>query len=224
MPLLIGEVLSPEMLASAQERLKLLVWEDGTRTAGSVARMVKQNKQADLTTRAGARLKEILTEVVTSHAVVRSFARPKKWSRLLVSRTEAGGGYGLHIDNALMGKGDAEVRTDLSFTLFLSDPETYEGGELQIEQSGQTHSVKAAAGDMVIYPSDTLHQVTPVTSGTRYVCVGWIQSRIRGEDQRTILYDLDNLKAELGRTHDVNSPEMLTLSKTSANLLRMWAE
>lgn len=224
MPLVIGDILEPEFMELTRDQFSKLVWEDGAKTAGATARKVKKNLQADLSTRAGAKLRDMLKDAIESHSVVQAYARPSKWSKLLISRTEVGGGYGLHIDNALMGRDPDRVRTDLSFTLFLSDPESYEGGELVIEQAGQTHKLKANAGDLVIYPSTTLHQVAPVTAGTRYVCVGWIQSQIRNGEQREMLFDLENLRAELRRNYQTNSIEMLTLSKTIANLTRMWAE
>ena len=223
MALIIGEALEPALLVSAQEQFAKLIWQDGTKTAGATARQVKKNLQADLTSRSGAKLKSLLFAAISGHPVVEAYARPAKWSRLIVSRTEVGGGYGRHIDNSFMGTGSGEVRTDLSFTLFLSDPESYEGGELVIEEAGGTRSVKPAAGDLVIYPSTTLHEVAQVTSGVRYACVGWIQSRIRQKDQREILFDLENLRAELRKQHSDNSPELLTLSKSIANLTRMWA-
>ena len=224
MPLVIGDILDPEFLAITRDQFPKLVWEDGAKTAGSTAKKVKKNLQADLSTRAGAKLRDMLKDSIAGHSVVMAYARPQKWSKPLISRTEVGGGYGLHIDNALMGREGEQVRTDLSYTLFLSDPDEYEGGELVIEQAGQTHSMKAKAGDLVIYPSNTLHQVAPVTSGTRYVCVGWIQSQIRSGEQREMLFDLENLRAEMRRNYQTNSIEMLTLSKTIANLTRMWAE
>lgn len=224
MPLVIGDILEPEFMELTRDQFAKLVWEDGAKTAGATARRVKKNLQADLSTRAGAKLRDMLKDAIESHSVVQAYARPSKWSKLLISRTELGGGYGLHIDNALMGRDADRVRTDLSFTLFLSDPDSYEGGELVIEQAGQTHKLKANAGDLVIYPSTTLHQVAPVTAGTRYVCVGWIQSQIRSGEQREMLFDLENLRAELRRNYQTNSIEMLTLSKTIANLTRMWAE
>ena len=185
---------------------------------------MKQNLQADLSTRSGVKLRDTLKEAISLHPVFRTFARPNKWSKLLISRTENNGGYGTHIDNPLMGPSGDQVRTDLSFTLFLSEPESYEGGELIIEEAGQSHTIKAKAGDLVVYPSTTLHQVAPVTSGTRYVCVGWVQSHIRSAEQRETLFDLENLKVELSGTHEANSPEMLILSKSIANLVRMWAD
>lgn len=222
MPLIIGDILEPEIIGVVRDQFPKLVWENGTKTAGSTAREVKKNLQADLSTRSGAKLRDMLKEAIGTHPVFKAFARPNKWSKLLISRTEPGGGYGLHIDNALMGRAGEQIRTDLSFTLFLSDPESYEGGELVIEQAGQSHSMKAKAGDLVVYPSNTLHQVAPVTSGTRYVCVGWVQSHVRSGEQREILFDLENLRAEMAKTYGPNSIEMLTIAKSIANLTRMW--
>jgi PKHD-type hydroxylase len=142
----------------------------------------------------------------------------------MISRTGPGGGYGRHIDNAFMGTGERRLRTDLSFTLFLSDPATYEGGELDVETPAGQHLAKPAAGDLVLYPSTTLHEVRPVTSGERIVCVGWIESSIRDAAAREILFDLENLRATLATQHAPQSPEMLTLSKTVANLLRLWGD
>ena len=223
MPVTIGNVLDAAAHEAVKNLLAKQVWTDGAKTAGTVARAVKKNLQADLSTRTGARLRELMKAALQGHPVIQAVARPAKWSKLIVSRTDPGGGYGVHIDNAFMGGGEQRVRTDLSFTLFLSDPASYDGGELNIDMAGMTHSVKGEVGDLVTYPSTTLHQVAEVTRGTRYVCVGWIESLIRSNDQREMLFDLDNLRAELLKSHDKNSPELLTLTKTIANLTRMWA-
>ena len=122
-----------------------------------------------------------------------------------------------------MGASGDQVRTDISFTLFLSDPDTYKGGELVIEHAGATQSLKLKVGDMVIYPSTSLHQVAPVREGERVVCVGWVESLIARPDDRETLFDLTNLKATLGETHDPQSPQMLTLSKAIANLIRRFS-
>ncbi|MEO1304954.1 MAG: Fe2+-dependent dioxygenase [Pseudomonadota bacterium] len=216
----IAEILSQKDLATAQELCTLVAWRDGAETAGKTAREVKRNQQADLTSRMGVKLRDLLQQALTKNPVFQAAAQPKQMSKLLVSRTEAGGGYGLHVDNAFMPVRDGQMRTDLSFTLFLSAPETYEGGELVIEHSGQTISAKPGAGDLILYPSTSLHQVQTVTAGTRLVCVGWIESQIPRADDREALFDLTNLKAELAKDHDPQSPIMLTLSKTLANLKR----
>jgi PKHD-type hydroxylase len=216
----ISSVLDETSLLAARDMIPALSWRDGAETAGETARAVKQNEQADLSTRTGTALRAILNTAVENHPVLRAAAQPKRISSLIVSRTGAGGGYGRHIDNAFMGHGAARLRTDLSFTLFLSDPESYQGGELEIETAGFTQTVKLPAGDLVLYPTTTLHQVAKVTSGQRIVCLGWIESLVPDGADREILFDLENLKASLARKHPPQSEEMLVLSKTIANLLR----
>lgn len=222
--LTIAGVLDPEELQDIRKLMARASWASGAKTAGAAAREVKRNLQADLSAGSGRALKEIVMPALQANPVLTAFARPAAWSDLLLSRTEVDGGYGTHIDNPFMTKEGGRVRTDLSFTLFLSDPQTYEGGELVVELAGVTHQVKAEAGDLLVYPSTTLHHVATVTSGTRYACVGWIQSMIRRADQREIMFDLSNLKVELGQSHGRNSPEIISISKTIANLTRMWAE
>lgn len=216
----ISKVLDADQRVLMEGMLGDLVWQDGAQTAGRVARQVKRNQQADLTRSIGPKVEQILFEAISKHPVLRAAAQPNKFSRLLVSRTGAGGGYGWHVDNAFMGEGAAALRTDLSFTLFLSPPDSYAGGELVVDHAGQTQSLKLNAGGLVLYPSSRLHQVADVTFGERVVCVGWIESRIRRPDDRETLFDLINLKAELGARFDDQSPEMLTLSKIIANLKR----
>ena len=123
-----------------------------------------------------------------------------------------------------LGSGVRRLRTDLSFTIFLSDPSTYDGGELAVDTPSGEHIVKPDAGDLVLYPSTTLHEVRPVTSGERVVCVGWIESAVRDAAAREILFDLENLRATLVQQHDAQSPEMLTLAKAISNLLRLWGD
>lgn len=214
--LTIANVLDAEALRRVQDKADALDWSDGARTAGGRARAVKRNEQADLTKGVGAGLHTFLMETIERHPVVRAVARPKRFSRLLVSRAGQGGGYGAHVDNALM----QGMRTDLSFTLFLSDPDTYEGGALRLETPEGDHAARPAAGDLVIYPSGAIHEVEPVTRGMRVACVGWIESHVRRADQRAILFDLEQVRLGLPR----NAPQVLTLDKTISNLLRMWAD
>ena len=195
-------------------------WIDGSATAGRTAKQVKHNLQADLSSRSGAKLRKQLEDAILSHPVLKAAALPNRLVRLMISKTEAGGGYGMHVDNPYMATRDGPVRTDLSFTLFLSDPTAYDGGELMIEQAGQTQTIKPPAGDLVLYPSPSLHQVNQVTAGVRYVCVGWIESQVKQADDRAMLFDLQNLKASLAQHYDPQSIEMLTLSQVIANLIR----
>ncbi len=220
----ISAVLSAHDLESLRQQAAGLQWKDGAETAGAQARAVKRNQQADLGSRAGVKVRDLLMERISAHPVLRAAACPKRLSRPLLSRAGEGGGYGLHVDNALMGKGEAAIRSDLSYTLFLSDPEDYDGGELVIEHPGLAQALKPPAGDLVLYPSTSLHRVNEVASGTRLAAVGWIESRIRSEARRELLFDLENLRVELSEGYRPESIEMLTLSKSIANLMRMWAD
>jgi len=155
--------------------------------------------------------------------VIKAAAQPRRYSPLLISKTGVGGQYGAHVDNALMGKGAQRLRTDLSFTLFLTPPGEYEGGELVIHAAGMTQELKGEAGYLVLYPSGSIHEVKPVTRGERIACVGWIESLVADAGQREMLFDLENLRTALRQKLPAQSTELLTLDKTIANLLRMWA-
>ncbi|GGD11168.1 Fe2+-dependent dioxygenase [Aquisalinus flavus] len=220
----ISSLLNQTELAETRDALETVEWSDGAKTAGRTARNVKQNRQADLSGSRGQALHELLLRKISGHPVLQAAARPAKFSRLLISETADHGGYGDHTDNALMGRGAARIRTDLSFTLFLSEPARYEGGELVIDMPGYTQAVKPDAGDLVLYPSGTIHQVAPVTKGTRIACVGWLQSLIRDAACREILFDMENLRASLRASLPQGSRELLTLDKSIANLVRLWAE
>ncbi|MEM9225267.1 MAG: Fe2+-dependent dioxygenase [Pseudomonadota bacterium] len=215
----VSNLLDADQLALITGLIDGLEWHDGAKTAGITARQVKRNRQADLTSRLGETVDQHLQKAIESHPVIKAAASPKHFSPRLISQTGPGGGYGFHIDNAFMGA----LRTDLSYTLFLSPPDAYKGGELVIEHGGLTHRLKPDAGDLVLYPATSLHQVAEVTSGQRLVCVGWIQSHVAEAEAREILFDLHNLRASLAASYGNQSPEMLTLSKVMANLLRLTA-
>ncbi len=223
MILVINALSDAEHLAALRTRIDLLEWRDGRETAGGVARQVKRNLQAAMDTAAGRRVQDELLPIIAENAVIKAAAQPRRFSPLMISKTEVGGQYGAHVDNALMGKGSARLRTDLSFTLFLTPPSEYDGGELVIHAAGMTQEVKGNAGHLVLYPSASIHEVKPVTRGTRIVCVGWIESLIADQAQRDMLFDLENLRTVLRQTLPLQSAELLTLDKTIANLLRMWA-
>lgn len=223
MILVINAIPDASHLAAIAERIALLEWRDGRETAGSVAREVKRNEQAAMEGTAGRALQEELTRIVDNNAVVRAAAQPRRFSPLIVSRTGADGKYGAHVDNALMGQGARRLRTDLSFTLFLTPPGEYDGGELVVHTAGMTQEIKGEAGYLVLYPSGSIHEVKPVTRGTRIVCVGWIESLVADPGQREMLFDLENLRTALRGQLPSQSAELLTLDKTIANLLRMWA-
>jgi PKHD-type hydroxylase len=211
-----------DVLDALRARIDRLEWRDGRATAGATAKAVKRNLQAVLSGDAGEALHRELREIVANNPVVKAAAQPRRFSRLLVSRTEEEGHYGAHVDNALMGRGKDRMRTDISFTLFLTPPGEYDGGELMIHAAGMTQWVKPEAGDLVLYPSSSIHEVRPVTAGARIACVGWIESWIADGAQREMLFDLENLRVSLRASLPRQSAELLTLDKTIANLMRMW--
>lgn len=210
-------------LDALRERIALLEWRDGRETAGAVARKVKRNRQAAMDSVPGRALQDELSRLLGDHPVVKAAAQPRRFSPLMISKTGVGGHYGAHVDNALMGRGATRLRTDLSFTLFLTPPEEYDGGELVIHAAGMTQELKGEAGNLVLYPSGSIHEVRPVTRGTRIVCVGWIESLVADQGQREMLFDLENLRTALRQRLPAQSAELLTLDKTIANLMRMWA-
>jgi PKHD-type hydroxylase len=214
----IADVLGAEEVEEIRTTLADMRFEDGRHTAGWSARLVKDNEQA----RAGASLRllqERVSRAIQSHEVFELAVRPRALTPLLFSRYGVGQQYGSHVDNPLMDG----LRTDVSFTLFLAAPETYDGGELVIETAAGEDEVKLPAGCLVAYPSTTLHRVAPVTRGERLVAVGWAQSYVRDPGRREILFDLESAKRRLFETHG-KTPEFDLVAKSAANLLRMWAE
>lgn len=222
MQVIAAAVLSADDLAEARAHLAGLSWTDGGRTAGPAARAVKRNEQADLTDRPGAALHAWLLSRIKAHPVFAAAAMPRRISRLMVSRTGPGGEYGSHTDNAIMGDAGGRLRTDLSFTLFLSAPEAFEGGDLVVEGALGDQRIKLPAGDLFLYPSGSIHRVEPVVAGERLVCVGWVESAIRDADAREILWDLERVRSSLPETTPAGVG--LTLSKAIGALVRRWGE
>ncbi|MEM6858585.1 MAG: Fe2+-dependent dioxygenase [Pseudomonadota bacterium] len=206
-----------------QGMIDALEWRDGRETAGAVAKKVKRNLQAITKGEPARTIRAELQPLIAENRVVKAAARPRRISPLLISKTRDGGYYGAHVDNALMGKTPGRMRTDLSFTLFLSNSADYEGGELIVHNSGVTQQVTGEWGQLVLYPSTSIHEVKPVTSGERIVCVGWIESLIADPTQRELLFDMENLRTSLRQKLDHQSNELLTLDKSMANLVRMWS-
>ena len=215
----IADVLDAAEVAAAVKALGTAQFVDGRVTAGWSARLVKNNLQAASGDQGIAALRDSITAKIMGNAVFRMAVRPKVLTPLILSRYEPGMAYGTHIDDAMM----YDMRTDVSFTLFLSDPATYDGGELVIESTSGEEDVKLPAGSLVAYPSTTLHRVAPVTRGARLAAVGWARSIIRDGAKRELLFDLDTARNAIF-VRDGKTAELDLLSKTSANLLRMWAE
>ena len=216
--LVLEGVLSPVEAEVMLTEAQALTYDDGAKTAGRFAREVKANDQAAPSPALEAIFDKV-RRAMAANPVFNSAARPRALSPLILSRYREGQTYGLHVDDAMM----RGLRTDLSFTLFLAPPDSYDGGALMVEDRFETRAVKLAAGDMILYSSGTLHRVEPVTRGQRIAVVGWVQSLIRDAAQREILFDLDRA-VETAHAEGGKSALLDTLAKTRSNLIRMWAE
>ena len=192
-------------------------WLPGAETAGSYARQVKNNWQLDKGQPAFSDLAEQVITALQENPLFRSAAIPLQIHSLLFSRCGVGEGYGRHVDNPFMPGG----RTDLSFTLFLADPDTYDGGALTLEFPHGEQAVKLPAGSAIVYPSGYLHRVQPVTAGCRYVAVGWVQSAVRSPEQRELLFELETACKALAASHG-RSDALDIIYCCHTNLLRMW--
>lgn len=223
--ILLQGVLAPEDVSRVTRDLDAAPWVDGKTTAGATARDVKRNRQALGGDERVQALEQFVLDAIHRHPLFLTAARPKRVSRLLFSSYEGGETYGFHTDDALMGP--QHLRSDLAFTLFLSAPETYEGGALTVSTPLGEQAIKLAAGDMVLYPAGSIHAVAPVTSGRRLACVGWIQSFVRDAGQRELLFDLATARAQfvdLCADGATSRETLLLLDRVQSNLLRMWAD
>ncbi|WP_260582292.1 Fe2+-dependent dioxygenase [Sphingopyxis sp. PET50] len=221
----IPALFSPEETAGIRARLESAVWRDGAGTAGHVAARAKTNLQLADDDPLGA---EIGAAIVERLAATPRFIAAALPLRILPPRFNCyagGGAYGRHIDSAIFSApGTRErVRSDLSATLFLSDPASYEGGELVAEFGAVRQPVKLGAGSLLLYPANSLHQVTPVTRGTRLAAFFWVQSLVRDQAQRSMLLDLDDSIQALA-ARDAADPEIVRLTGLYHNLLREWSE
>lgn len=216
----VGGVLNQESLERIRSHLRNAQFEDGERTAGWSARLVKKNTQLKADTPAHKAITRIAMEAVGGNEVVQSAALPRTFRPPLISRYETGMGYGTHVDDAFMGV--PPERTDLSYTLFISEPKEYEGGELVIDDTDGDRSYKLDAGSLVLYPSTYLHRVEPVTSGERLVVVGWMQSHCSDPRHREVLFDLTRVRQAVFKQSG-KCTEFDLLSKTYSNLLRMFS-
>ncbi|MGQ0801724.1 MAG: Fe2+-dependent dioxygenase [Pseudomarimonas sp.] len=219
MNLIIADVLSDAQLSAISEVLAdATLYRDGAQTAGALARPVKHNLQA----RDGPKVESALAligDALLAHPILRSAARPKCLVRIMANRYESGMHYGNHVDDPII----AGERTDLSFTLMLSDPMDYDGGELVIESDDQTQLYRLARGELLLYPAHTLHRVETVSRGQRVAIVGWIRSWIADAAQREVLFDLDRVVETL-LTASTERTTLDRLQRARARLMRMWAQ
>ena len=218
----IRALLKPEEIISLEHLISELVFVDGKATANLSAKEVKNNLQLDQNTNLNnTAIQELLTNAVRSSPFFQVAAQPKSIHPFIISKYSPGKYYGWHVDSPLMGS--PVIRTDLAMTIFLSDPSTYEGGELVIQSPGGAMSFKPSKGDAILYPCQFLHCVNEINSGERLAAVTWIQSNIQSAEQRQILFELNQVHALLNQ-RDKQAPETNLLMQSYSNLFRMWAD
>ena len=225
MLIIIDDLLDADTVAHFRQQLATADWIDGRATSGSLSGLVKCNEQVDDGCATGRALRAQLLRAVNAHPRVVSAALPERIYPPRFNRYRDGGHFGIHVDGSLMRYGDDPelLRTDVSATVFLSDPDEYDGGELAIETDFGAQSVKLPAGSMVLYPSSSLHQVTPVTRGARVAAFFWIQSLVRDPGERALLFDLDQTIQQLRVDLRGDDARVVALTGTYHNLLRRWA-
>jgi PKHD-type hydroxylase len=220
----IPHVLDEAALAQMRARLDKATWVDGRVTAGHQSARVKENLQLAEDGADARELGDVVLRALERNALFISAALPRSVFPPLFNRYEPGMGFGAHVDNAIRQIGDSgrRIRTDVSATLFLNAPQDYDGGKLIVEDTYGSHSVKLPAGDMILYPATSLHRVAPVTRGARIASFFWIQSLVKDDSERTILFELDRTIAELGHASPDN-PALVRLTATYHNLVRKWS-
>ena len=217
-------VLTPAQVAEMRTALDATEWTDGRQTVGVQGAQVKSNLQLPEASPLRADLGRQILAALARNPLFFAAALPLKTLLPRFNRYQGGGEYGFHVDGAVMrADGELQVRSDLSCTLFLSEPDEYDGGELVISDTYGEHGVKLQAGDLILYPSSSLHRVTPVTRGARVAAFFWIQSMVRDGEQRRMLFEMDTAIEALRRSQADNAA-VLQLTGVYHNLMRRWAE
>jgi PKHD-type hydroxylase len=221
----IPEVLTRDQVAQARQLLDAADWVDGRVTAGHQSARAKDNMQLPEDHPTSRQLGDLVLAALQRNSLFISAALPLRVFPPLFNRYQGGQSFGNHVDNAIrqLPGTSLRIRTDLSATLFLAEPSEYDGGELMVEDTYGVHSVKLPAGHLVLYPSTSLHNVRPVTRGARLASFFWIQSMVRDDGQRTLLFDLDTAIQRVG-TEIPDSPTPVQLTAVYHNLLRRWAD
>ena len=222
MLLTVPDVLTADQTRTCRALLDAAEWVDGKVTAGHQSALAKQNSQIPEGHPAAQQVGETILQALGRNSLFRSAALPLKVFPPLFNRYAGGQNFGTHVDNAIRthGASGQRIRTDLSCTLFFSDPADYDGGELSVEDTYGVHRVRLPAGSLVLYPSTSLHHVTPVTRGARVSSFFWLQSMVRSDEQRTLLFDLDQSIQML----EPASAPAVKLTGVYHNLLRQWVE
>ena len=225
MPIRIPRILTVDELATCRTRLSAATWTDGRATAGSQSAKVKENLQLPEDGADARDLGQIVIHAIERNPIFMAAVLPRHVFPPSFNRYEQGMAYGAHVDNAIrqVGRSPLRLRTDVSATLFLSDPADYDGGELIVEGAHGAQSVKLPAGDLVVYAATSLHRVAPVTRGARNAAFFWVQSMVKDESERTLLFELDRSIIELNRSLPDN-PALVRLTACYHNLLRRWAD
>lgn len=226
MMLAIPDVMSREEALALRDRILAAEWVDGNATSGKGSAGVKRNRQLPEQGAVTQAAQEQVSAALMGNAQFLAAALPHTVFPPLFNRYSGGERFGLHVDNAIRfhGPTGARIRTDLSATLFLTDPEDYDGGELEIESSAGITSRKLPAGHMLLYPSTSLHRVTEVTRGERVACFFWLQSLVGDHAEREMLYDLDQTVQALGAERGLQDAEVLRLTALYHNLVRRWSQ
>lgn len=221
----IPNVLTAEQAENFRQKIEQANWVDGRVTAGHQSGRAKNNRQLSEADPLAQAMGDFILEVLEQNPLFVSAALPLKVFPPLFNRYEGGESFGNHVDNSIRQVTGTphRIRTDLSATLFLTKPEDYDGGELVIEDTYGVHSVKLAAGSLILYPATSLHNVRPVTRGARISSFFWIQSMVRDDGKRTILFDLDSSIQRLSQSAPEH-PSVVQLTGVYHNLLRRWAE
>lgn len=225
MLLAIPNVLSPEQLAEGRKLIEAAEWIDGRATAGHQGARVKDNMQLPVTHPAARQVGAMIVDALNRNPLFMSAALPLHILPPMFNRYSGGQNFGTHVDGSIRTLPDTgqRIRTDLSCTLFFAGPEEYDGGELIIEDTYGSKSVKLPAGHMILYPATSLHRVTPVTRGTRLCSFFWLQSMIRDGGHRSLLFEMDVAIQSLGAENPTH-PSVIQLTGVYHNLLRQWAE
>lgn len=220
----VPNVLTAGELGTIHAELQSAPYVDGASTAGWSARGVKKNRQVAPNTNNYARLADIVRDAFMRNGMLQAALLPASATQVMFNRYDIGMEYGPHVDSPVMGGMGSAVRSDIAITLFLSDPQSYAGGELVMCNSGgMEYEFKLEAGAAIAYPANTLHHVKPVTRGARQAAILWVQSMVRDPARRELLWDLENAKRDIfGR--EGKSAAFDAVSRSHANLLRMWAE
>jgi PKHD-type hydroxylase len=224
MLLTIEDVLTSDQVAAFRARLAEAEWVDGRVTAGEQSARAKRNLQVPEESATARELGEAILGALGRNPRFVSAALPLRVFPPLFNRYDEGMAFDTHVDNAIRLSGPVRYRTDLSATLFLSDPADYDGGELIVEDAYGEHAVKLAAGSLVLYPASSLHRVAPIARGSRWAAFFWVQSMVRSDEQRTLLFDLDSAIQALSARVGQGDPAVVSLAGSYHNLVRMWAE